>query len=210
LYKVVSPKEFLSNWKVKLTKYFHHLSSEIEDLVEFQPDTKERMDCAQEFARSYYFKAPNVQRHEVQRLMLLVQIYERKLEPATTQLAEKFACFEMQIVPTSDGAWMTTGEPVSRQNLKHSTTVVIPLKKRIKFDSRTLNLVCQMMFSNRPEVRGAAKLDLNAKLELKQMQQVLSNTEDIFAIAVAEARLTAEVLAVLFPRIEQKETVHNV
>jgi len=156
----------------------------------------------------YNFKTPNKQRLEVQRLILMSQIYERKIHSQTTELAEKFACVEMQIDPTSDGAWITTGQNADRTSLKECPSMVIPLKRRMKYDSRTITLICQMMFSKRPEVRGSPKLDLNSKLDMKQMQQLLQNPDDILATALADAKLTSEeVLAVLFPRVDQKETV---
>jgi inhibitor of KinA sporulation pathway (predicted exonuclease) len=117
-------------------------------------------------------------------------MYERKIEETAT-LAEKFACLEMQTDPTSDGAWITSGE-MDRGELRKNPSVITPLKRRFKFDSRTPNLLRQMTFSKRQNVRGSAKLDLNPKLDFKHMQEIMSNSEDMLAIAVAEARLTPE------------------
>lgn len=207
-YQVVSPrKEYLVEWKVKLSKYLTHLQTQIEDFVEFLPTLTEWMDSVHKSVIEYAFKTPNKQRLEVQRLILLVQLYEKKMFKQVSVLAEKFACTEMQIDPSSDGAWLTTGQRASGAEIRAQPSLVIPLKRKLRYDSRTVNLICQMKFSKKPEIRGAAKLDLNSRLDKKQMQQLLQNSDDMLAIALAEAKLSPdEVLAVVFPKVDQKET----
>jgi len=111
----------------------------------------------------------------------------------------------MQTDPSSDGAWISWGEKVTKLTSGRGPSVVIPVRRQLRFDSRTINL-SQSMFSKRPDIRGVAKLDLNAKLDNRQMQCVEACADDVLAIVSMEGQLTGdEALVVLFPRLDQKE-----
>nr|QHA33905.1 putative capsid protein [Atrato Partiti-like virus 1] len=142
-------------------------------------------------------------RSSIRNLVISTMLKEVYLKRALHEYSQRCSQIKTQPDPADDGLWITREKP--DRKVLSKPVMVQPLQRKMKFDSKTTLLLIQMQFSQAPDVRAQAKLDLNAKLDAERIRDVLKQPEVVLAIALAEARLTAlEVLATIFPRHKDK------
>lgn len=195
--------EYTAAWNTKLQTYAEALNEQARNLAHCNKrilaDFVRAEDTNSFTSHGHSTRAQSNTRE----LVISVMLKEVYLKRALSEYSERCKQLKTQPDPADDGIWITGGNADRR--VLSTPAMVQPLQRKMKFDSRTTLLLIQMQFSQAPDVRAQAKLDLNAKLDAERVKDVLRQPEVVLAIAIAEAKLTAlEVLATLFPRQKEK------
>lgn len=204
-YEIPRPETvYYEKWQMEISKYLTHLSNQLCEYTDYYPKLKQRISSLQTLAKTTVFGSRVPEIMLAQRDTLLAVLLEQLLEEVVDELGSKISKVEMQIDPASDGAWIKGG--MDSTATYNDTVLTIPLKTHWNVDARMVGLMITIIFSQNPEARGKAKLDLSFRLKKEQLDEFLQKPDEILAIVLISARLSSiEILHQVFPSQERNQ-----
>lgn len=207
-YTIPAPKPgFVTKWEKELKEYVAQLEEKISEMAEIDEQSLIIAKEAEKDLQLVDFKSGNTERRSVQMLALKAQYLERQIVKFSAKVASECRTIKAQLDPATDGLWVSKATVMTEGEMYQAPSVIIPIKRKLKFDARSMKLLMQICFSKRPEVRAMAKMDLNAKIDQRIMKDIFKHPEEMLTIAMAESQLSpAETIGVIFPTRERDHT----
>lgn len=200
-YIVIYPKdESVDTWTEELEVNLQELN-EITALIQcLNPGFEVELEVIEREIATINFDVKTRKRVKVVENILRIQALETSIKNWLNLFSEK--CLSMKLVadPSTEGLWAAIDSQEEQEN-----NVVVPIRHSLGFNSRTIRLINQMMFSKDIEERACAKIDLTSLLSPEKASQVFKEPDVVLAIAFAESRLTdQEILNFMFPKYKDK------
>lgn len=185
--------------------YHRKLLAKVHDIDEFYHGFEDEIKRHLDRVKNIMFRGRlEGESAELRQLTLEAQVIEHELKVKVKDFANQCTKMQTSIDVPTEGIWISDG--TKDLSAGHKPRVSMKLKRRFRFDAKTISLISQMYLSRKPDVKATSKIELNAKCTPEIFKSVYQETETVLAIAFAEAGLTGiEAASIIFPKRREKQ-----
>lgn len=187
-------------WAKKLQAYSTHLSRILNELSDELGMVVDRAIVSPSEQELKLMSQTKPKFKELIKLYVICAILEYMVRERLKVLVEKCTATQTQEDFGANGMWIVGGKKVTK-----TSKVILPLKAKLRLDSRQTRNLVNICFSKRKDIIAQAKLDLYARMDEDLKLTISKEPEKSLAIAFAEAGLKSEeVLSFVMHRADER------